>query len=321
MKFLRKVLNKEGFSGNSENVSEILYQSVNLLSLNFNNLYMMNQIKTVLLLGVLSGIVLVIGKLLGGNIGLTIALVFAIIMNFSAYFFSHKIVLFMYKAKEAPKSKYPHLHELVEEIAEEAKIPKPKVYIVPSESPNAFATGPGYKNSIIAVTEGIIGLLSKEELKGVLAHEIAHVKNRDMLISTIAATMAAVIAYIANIAQFAAIFGGRDEEEGGNIIGFLLMAILAPIAAMLIQLAISRSREYIADETGAKLIKNSKPLASALLKLESGGKNHPLKMGSTSTNHMWVVHPFRGQGGVFLNLFMTHPPISSRVERLNKMKF
>src|SRR3989338_8033306 len=191
MKFLRKVLNKEGFSGNSENVSEILYQSVNLLSLNFNNLYMMNQIKTVLLLGVLSGIVLVIGKLLGGNIGLTIALVFAIIMNFSAYFFSHKIVLFMYKAKEAPKSKYPHLHELVEEIAEEAKIPKPKVYIVPSESPNAFATGPGYKNSIIAVTEGIIGLLSKEELKGVLAHEIAHVKNRYMLISTIAATMAA----------------------------------------------------------------------------------------------------------------------------------
>ena len=242
-------------------------------------------------------------------------------MNFGAYFFSHKIVLFMYKAKEAPKSKYPNLHEMVEEIAKEAKIPKPKVYIVPSENPNAFATGPGYKNSIVAVTEGIMGLLSKEELKGVIAHEIAHVKNRDMLISTIAATMATVIVYIANIAQFAAIFGGRDDEEGGSIISFLLMAILAPIAAMLIQLAISRSREYIADETGAKLIKNSKPLASALLKLESDGKNHPLKMGSTSTNHMWIVHPFRGQGGAFMKLFMTHPTTDERIKRLNALNF
>jgi len=283
---------------------------------------MFNQFKTVILLAALSGLLLLIGNILGGATGLTVALIIAVIMNVGSYLFSHKIVLAMYRAKEAPKSQYKDLHESVEEAAKAANIPKPKVYIVPSENPNAFATGPNYKNSVVAVTQGIMKLLSKEELKGVIAHEVAHIKNRDMLISTIAATIATVITYVAHMAQFAALFGGMgrdDNEKGGNIIGLLFLAILAPIAAMLIQLAISRSREYIADETGAKLIRNPSSLANALLKLDSHGKNTPMKLGDTSTNHMWIVNPFRG-GQSFVNLFMTHPPISERVKKLKELK-
>ena len=283
---------------------------------------MFNQFKTVILLAALSGLLLLIGSLIGGASGLTVALILALIMNVGSYFFSHKLVLMMYRAKEAPKSEFPDLHKSVEEAAKAANIPKPKVYIVPSENPNAFATGPNYKNSVVAVTQGIMKLLSKEELKGVIAHEVAHIKNRDMLISTIAATIATVITYVAHMAQFAALFGGMgrdDNEKGGNIIGLLFLAILAPIAAMLIQLAISRSREYIADETGAKLIRNPSSLANALLKLDSHGKNTPMKLGDTSTNHMWIVNPFRG-GQSFVNLFMTHPPISERVKKLKELK-
>ncbi len=282
---------------------------------------MLNQFKTVILLAALSGLLLLIGNLVGGASGLTVALILAIIMNVGSYFFSHKLVLAMYRAKEAPKSQYPDLHRSVEEAAKSANIPKPKVYIVPSENPNAFATGPNYKNSVVAVTQGIMKLLSKEELKGVIAHEVAHIKNRDMLISTIAATIATVITYVAHMAQFASLFGGmgRDDNKGGNIIGLLFLAILAPIAAMLIQLAISRSREYIADETGAKLIKSPISLANALLKLDSHGKDAPMRLGDTSTNHMWIVHPFRGSSS-FVNLFMTHPPIPERVKKLKELK-
>ena len=281
-----------------------------------------NQIKTVLFLGVLSGLLLLIGRLIGGTQGLAVALVFAILINVGSYFFSHKLILLMYKAKEVSKNDNPGLHEMVEEISREASIPKPKIYIVPTDAPNAFATGPNYKKSVVAVTKGILNLLSKEELKGVLAHEIAHIKNRDMLISTIAATIASVITYLAHMAQFAAMFGGgnRDDNQGGgNIIGLLFLAILAPIAAMLIQLAISRSREYIADERGARLIKKAEPLARALEKLESGAKHHPLMLGTESTNNLFIVNPLRGRGQSFLQLFLTHPPTSKRIERLKSL--
>src|SRR3989338_5872042 len=281
---------------------------------------MFNQFKTVILLAALSGLLLLIGNILGGATGLTVALIIAVIMNVGSYLFSHKIVLAMYRAKEAPKSQYKDLHESVEEAAKAAGIPKPKVYIVPSENPNAFATGPNYKNSVVAVTQGILKLLSKEELKGVLAHEIAHIKNRDMLISTIAATMAMVISYIAYMAKFAAIFGGGRDDERGNILEIIILAIIAPIAAMLIQMAISRSREFIADESGARIVRNGEPLASALLKLESNNKSHPLRLGTDSTNHMMIVNPFRGTGRAFVNLFSTHPAVNVRVEKLRGLK-
>ncbi|MBI2106294.1 zinc metalloprotease HtpX [Candidatus Woesearchaeota archaeon] len=282
---------------------------------------MKNQIKTVLFLGILSGILLVIGRLIGGVQGLTIALFFAVLMNLFSYFYSHKLILLMYRAKEVSENENHELHELVEEICKEANISKPKIYIVPSDAPNAFAAGPNPKKSVVAVTNGILKLLSKEELKGVLAHEIAHVKNRDILIATIAATIASVITYLAHMAQFAAIFGGmnKDNENNTNVFGLLFLAILAPIAAMLIQLAISRSREYIADETGARLIRKSEPLAKALEKLEADSKNHVLKLGADSTNHMFIVNPFRGKGQSFLHLFLTHPPTSKRVERLRSL--
>ena len=279
-----------------------------------------NQIKTVLFLGVLSGLLLLIGRLIGGPQGLAIALVFAILMNVGSYFFSHKLILLMYRAKEVSKEENPELHEIIEEICKEANIPKPKIYIVPADQANAFATGPNPKRAVVAVTKGILNLLNKDELKGVLAHEIAHIKNRDILIATIAATIASVITYIAHMAQFAAMFGGgRDEEGGNNIFSFLLLVILAQLAATLIQLAISRSREFIADETGARLIKKAEPLAKSLEKLEAGAKHHPLTLGTESTNNLFIVNPLRGRGQSFLNLFMTHPPSSERCKRLRSL--
>lgn len=279
-----------------------------------------NQFKTVALLGVLTGILLLIGGAIGGQQGLTIALIFAILMNFGSYFFSHKIVLAMYRAKELPKSQAPGIHKMVEEIAKEANIPKPKIYIVHTPHANAFATGPSPKKAVVAVTDGILSLLTKEELKGVLAHEIGHVKNRDILIQTVAATIASVISYIAFMARWAAIFGGMrgNNREGGNILELLVLAIVAPLAAMIIQLAISRSREYLADERGARLIKNPLPLASALGKLESSSQHVPLGRGSSSTAHLFIVKPFRGGGA--LHLFSTHPPLAERVKRLKAMK-
>ncbi len=279
-----------------------------------------NQFKTVLLLGALTGLLLLIGGWLGGRSGLTIAFVFAILMNFGSYFFSHKIVLFIYRAKPLAKEKAPKIHQIVEEIAKKAGMPKPGIYLIPSPHANAFCTGPSPKKAVVAVTEGILSLLSVEELRGVLAHEIGHAKNYDILISTIAATIASVISYVAMMARWAAIFGGMkgDDRGGHNMLELLVLAIIAPLAAMVIQLAISRSREYLADERGARLIGDGKPLANALEKLHANTSRLPLRFGSESTAHLFIVNPFKGG---FASLFSTHPPHDERIKRLRAMKF
>ncbi len=278
-----------------------------------------NQIKTVLLLGVLTGLMLLAGQLIGGQIGLAIGLAIALIMNFGSYFFSHKIVLMMYRAKPASKKDYPELNKIVAEVAHKAGIPKPKVYIIPTENPNAFATGRNPKHGVVACTKGILHLLSKEELKGVIAHEMSHIKNRDILIQTIASTIAGVISYIAMIARWGAIFGGfGGDRDGENVFSLLALAILTPIIALIIQLAISRSREYLADETGAKIIKNPKALASALEKLETGTRYNPLRFGNKTTSSLFIANPFRTTG--LTALFSTHPPMKERIRRLNNMR-
>jgi len=277
------------------------------------------QIKTFLLLAVLTALLLGIGSI-WGNYGLVIAGIFVLLMNFCSYFWSDKIVLFMYKAKPAPKSEYSWLHKVTEELAKKAGIPKPKIFIIPSEISNAFATGRNPKHATVAVTSGILKNLDREELKGVLSHELSHVKNRDILIMTVAATIAGVISYVASMARFAAIFGGmRNDNKGNNIVGLLLLMIVAPIAAMLVQLAISRTREYAADESGAKLMGDGKPLASALLKLETMARQKPVRAnGHEATAHMFIVNPFRGG---FISLFSTHPSVQLRVEKLRNLKF
>lgn len=283
-----------------------------------------NQIKTVLLLGGLTGLLLLIGALAGGRAGLTIALIFAGGMNFVSYWWSDKIVLWMYRAKEADQKKYTRLHSIVKEIAGKAHIPMPKVYIIDTPQSNAFATGRNPKHAAVAVTAGIMQLLDEKELQGVLAHEIGHVKNKDILISTVAATIAGVISYIAMMARWAAIFGGvggRDNENGNsNILELLLLAIIAPIMAMIIQLAISRSREYLADETGAKLSGDPLALASALQKIEKSVHNYPFaRMGKTeATAHLFISNPLKASA--FLELFSTHPSTENRVKRLREMK-
>lgn len=277
-------------------------------------------LKTGLLLGVLTGILLGIGWLIGGYSGLTYAIVFSVLMNLGSYFFSDKIVLAIYRAKEAKKSEYSELHKIVEEVSLRAGIPKPRVYIIPTDAPNAFATGRNPKNAVVACTEGIIKLLSKEELRGVLAHEVSHVKNRDILVTTIAATIAGVISYVAFMLRWAAIFGGGSRDrEGGNALGLLVLTVITPIIAMMLQLAISRSREYLADASGATTIKASKPLASALQKLEQAARQHPLRFGSPATSSLFIVNPFRGQA--LVQLLSTHPSTEERVKRLNEMKF
>lgn len=279
---------------------------------------MENRIKTVLLLAGMTVFLIVIGRLLGGRTGMYLAFILAVGMNFFSYWFSDKIVLKMYGAQEVMPADAPQLHQIVEELAREAGIPKPKVYIIPDESPNAFATCRNPEHAVVSATEGIIRLLTPVELKGVLAHEIGHVRNRDILISTIAATMAGAIMILADMARFGAIFGlgGRDNEEGPGIIGILVMSIIAPIAAMLIQMAISRSREYLADETGAHLAHNPESLARALEKLSMGVERVPMDA-SPATAHMFIVNPLTGS--TLMNLFSTHPPLEERVARLRAM--
>ena len=282
-----------------------------------------NYLKTVLLLGGLTGLLLLIGALAGGRTGLTIALIFAGGMNFVSYWWSDKIVLWMYRAKEADKRKYSQLYSIIKEITTKAHLPMPKVYIVDTPQGNAFATGRNPQHAAVAVTTGIMQILDEKELRGVLAHEIGHVKNRDILISTVAATIAGVISYIAMMARWAAIFGGmgRDNENrGGNILELLLLAIIAPIMAMIIQLAITRSREYLADETGAHLSKDPLALASALQKIEKNVHAHPFaRMGKTeATAHLFIENPLKASA--FLNLFSTHPPTEERCKRLKEMK-
>tara|TARA_Y100000310_G_C20692579_1_gene823303 strand:- start:2614 stop:3462 length:849 start_codon:yes stop_codon:yes gene_type:complete len=278
-----------------------------------------NRFKTLILLASLSGIILLVGGWFGGKTGLTFAIVFAIGMNFFSYFFSHKMVLAIYKAQPLSKSKAPQVHKMVEDISKAAAIPKPKVYLIPTENPNAFATGRNPSNAVVAVTAGIMKILTKDELKGVLAHEIGHVKNRDILISTIAATLASVIMYLAMMARFAMIFGGgRNDRGNSNIIQLLVLAIVAPIAAMMIQFAISRSREFMADESSARLTKQPKHLASALKKLETAAKTIPLRMGNQSTASLFIVNPLTGRQ--FAKFFSTHPSTTERVARLNSLK-
>jgi heat shock protein HtpX len=279
---------------------------------------MTSQIKTALLLILLSGLMLFLGQAMGGRTGLIIALGFALVMNIGSYWFSDKIVLSMYRARELSPSEAPMLHAVVEDLAHGARIPKPRVCLIPDASPNAFATGRNPQHAVVAVTEGIVRLLSPEELRGVIAHEIGHIANRDILVQSIAGVLASVIMYAANMLQWATIFGvGRsDEEGGGNAFSALLLALLAPIAAMLIQLAISRSREYLADATGAKLCGAPLALASALGKLHEYGKQLPMHTGSPATAHMFIVNPFAGGIGRF---FSTHPPVEDRILRLREL--
>ena len=282
---------------------------------------MINQFKTAVLLTALTGLMLLIGQLIGGPSGLTFAIVFAVLMNFGSYFFSAKIVLMMYRAKEAKENEYPKLYSMVREVAKLAKIPMPKVYIIPSESPNAFATGRNPKNAVVACTHGILNILSENELKGVIAHEISHIKNRDILIATIAATIAGVIGYVAMMARFAAIFGGfrGGDRDGGNMLELLALAILAPLIAVIIQLAISRSREYIADASAAKTLHDSDGLSGALLKLDANIKRNPIRFGSPSTASIFISNPFRRAG--LLNMFSTHPHTEARVKKLKELGF
>ncbi len=280
---------------------------------------MTSQLKTGLLLVLLSAIILFLGQMLGGSTGLVIAFAFALLMNLGSYWYSDKIVLKMYKARELSPSEAPMLHRMVEELAERANIPKPRICIIPDESPNAFATGRNPQNAVVAVTEGIVRLLSPEELRGVVAHELAHITNRDILVQSVAGVLASVIMMVANMMQWGAIFGlGRsDEEGGGNVFTALLVAFLAPVAASLIQFAISRSREYLADATGAQLCGNPLALASALGKLNAYSKQIPIHEGSPATAHMFIVNPFAGAN--MARLFTTHPPVEDRIARLRAM--
>jgi len=278
---------------------------------------MENTLKTTLLLGLLTGLILWIGGALGGQHGLVIALVFAAVMNMGAYWFSDKIVLSMYRASEVDPAKAPGLFRLVERLAQRAEIPTPRVFVIPSESPNAFATGRNPQHAVVAVTHGILRLMSDEELEGVLAHELGHIKNRDILISSIAATLAGAVMMLASMERFAAIFGGvgsRDNEEGGGgLLGFLFMALVAPLAALLIQMAISRTREFKADSTGAAIAGNPMGLAHALEKLGTASRRIPLQA-NPATSHMFIVNPLSGKG--MLGLFSTHPPLEERIRRL-----
>jgi heat shock protein HtpX len=276
---------------------------------------MLNNVKTVMLLGLLTGLILFIGSALGGQQGMTIALVMSVAMNFGSYFFSDKIALKMYGAHAVTREQAPRLYAIIEMLCARDNVPMPKVFIIPSESPNAFATGRNPEHASVAVTEGALRLLNEEELTGVLAHEISHVKNRDILISSVAATLAGVIMWVANMARFTALFGGgRDRDEGGGgALAGLATIIVAPIAAMLIQFWISRTREYEADATGARIAGSPHGLASALQKLENYSKRIPMEA-SPSTAHMFIVHPF--SGSALLNLFSTHPPTQKRIARL-----
>ena len=280
---------------------------------------MENRIKTVLLLALMTAFLIFMGRIIGGRSGMYVAFVLALLMNFFSYWFSDKLVLAMYGAQEVSPAQAPQLHQIVAELAREANIPKPRVYLIPTDSPNAFATGRNPEHAAVAATEGILRLLTPAELKGVLAHEIGHVRNRDILISTIAATLAGAIMILADIARIGAIFGlgGRNDEEGPGILGIIVMSIIAPIAAMLIQLAISRSREYLADETGAHLAHNPESLARALEKLSLGVERAPLDA-NPATAHMFIVNPLSGRS--LLNLFSTHPPLEERIARLRAMR-
>ncbi|MDD5542246.1 MAG: zinc metalloprotease HtpX [Acidobacteriia bacterium] len=286
----------------------------------------MNGVKTVLLLGLLTGLLLFVGETLGGQNGMMLALVIAVVMNFASYFWSDKIALAMNGAKPISREDAPMVYRICERLTANNHLPMPKIYAIPTDSPNAFATGRNPEHASVAFTTGILKILDEQELEGVIAHELSHVKNRDILISAVAATIAGALTMVARMAYWAELFGGfggrsSDDERGGGIFSGLLMIIVAPIAAMLIQLAISRSREYQADASGAEMTHNPYGLANALQKLDVYSKRLPMQA-SPSTAHMFIVQPFTGRGlmNAVGNLFSTHPPIAKRIERLTGRK-
>jgi heat shock protein HtpX len=274
-----------------------------------------NRIRTTILLAVMTALIIWIGQYFGGQQGMIIALLIAAGMNFFSYWFSDKIVLKMYRAQEVSPQQAPQIYEMVKSLTGPAELPMPKIYMIPKEAPNAFATGRNPEHAVVAVTQGLLNIMDHDEVKGVLAHELAHVKNRDILIGSIAATMAGAIMVLANMARFSALFGGRggDGDRGGGAIGLIAMSIMAPFAAMIIQMAISRSREYLADSTGARFAGSPEGLARALEKLGQYSKSLPLNA-SPSTAHMFIVNPLSGRS--MMSLFSTHPPLEERIARL-----
>ena len=281
---------------------------------------MSNIFKTALLLGALTAMLVLIGGAIGGQQGMIIAFMLALGMNFFSYWFSDKMVLAMYRAQPIDEASAPTVHRIVRRLATRAGMPMPRIYMIPTDTPNAFATGRNPDHAVVAVTEGIMRILDEEELEGVLAHELSHVKNRDVLISTIAATLAGAITYLAHMAQWSAMFGGRsrDDEEGGvNPIAAIAMAILAPIAALLVQMAVSRAREYQADATGARMVGKSWGLAKALEKLQMAQQVVPMDA-SPATAHLFIVNPLTGRS--LMNLFSTHPPLEERIARLRALR-
>lgn len=279
----------------------------------------MNGFKTAILMTVMMVLFILVGNLLGGEQGMMIAFLFSLAMNFGSYWFSDKIVLAMYRAQEVSREQYPLLFQIVENLSSKAGLPMPRVYVMDNPTPNAFATGRNPQHSAVAVTTGIMNLLNKEELEGVISHELTHILHRDILVGTIAATLVGTITMIARMAGFAAMFGGgnRDDRDRGGGLGDLFLLILAPIAATLIQLAISRSREYMADEGGSQISGKPLALASALSKLERGNEVVPMQNAGTSSAHMFIVNPLNGRA--MMKLFSTHPPIEERIARLQEI--
>lgn len=276
-------------------------------------------IKTILLLGILSALLITIGGVIGGRSGIYMAFIISMVMNGISFFFSEKIALSMSGAKPLERSKYPWLYTMVEELSHKIKIPMPKMYITPDRQANAFATGRGPGHASVAVTEGILEILSKDELRGVLAHELAHVKNRDVLIASIAAVIASSISFLSNMAMWGGLGGSNDEDNrSAGIIGIFL-AILAPIAAGIIQMAVSRQREFGADETGAKVIGNGNSLADALLAISGSTKRMPMQV-NPAMSSLYIANPLGGMGGAMMKLFSTHPPVEERVAKLRAMK-
>jgi heat shock protein HtpX len=279
-----------------------------------------NQMRTAFLLAVMTVFVILIGRLIGGPSGMVMAFVLAIGMNFFSYWFSDKIVLRMYRAQEVTPQQAPELYQMVATLAQRAELPMPKVYIIPKDTPNAFATGRNPQHAVVAVTQGLLNLMNRDEIMGVLAHEMAHVNNRDILIGSIAATMAGAIMMLASMARWGALLGGgRSDDDDGAMggIGLIVMSILAPIGAMIIQMAISRSREFLADATGAKLAGSSRGLATALEKLGSYSRQIPMDA-NPSTAHMFIVNPLSGSS--FRKIFSTHPPMEERIARLRGIR-
>lgn len=280
---------------------------------------MVNALKTTLLLGLLTGLFVAIGALLGGRSGMAMAFGLALVMNFVSYWFSDKIVLNMYGAQPIGEAEAPVVYRIVRNLATKARIPMPRLYIIPAATPNAFATGRSAQHAAVAVTEGILRIMDEQELEGVLAHELSHVLNRDMLVSTLAATIAGAIGMLAHMAQWTAMLGGGgdDEERGTNPIALIAMIIFAPLAAMLIQMAVSRSREYEADASGARLTRQPLGLAAALAKLQQANRILPMEV-NPATSHLFIVNPLTGGG--LATLFSTHPPIEERIARLQAMR-